>query len=76
MPALEIIVYKNKDAETWDSAQYICKSIYYGLEISGPTKESVMNEVKGIILCSIGQWQSIPNKIEFVIIEREDNASC
>lgn len=64
---ITITVVENQDAEEWDVDRFHVSSDFRSIEATSEDKERAINHVKGTVLCTIGQFDTVPDKIEFVI---------
>lgn len=65
---ITITVTEDKTLEEWDEERFTVKSDYPILETKAYDDWLAINHVKGVALCVVGQYNPVPDKIEFVVV--------
>jgi hypothetical protein len=58
---------ENLDEPEWSAERFLVTDNFYHLEVAGDNPEDVVNHLKGVILCAVGQRTVVPDEIKFFI---------
>lgn len=63
----KLTLTEHLDEPEWSAERFVVQDDFYRYEVTGCDPDEVVNHLKGVILCAVGQRNVVPNEIKFVI---------